>query len=566
MVTRDDSENSLSVKIIDFGIAKLIDGSATPVSVETLDASTMGTLRYMSPERRTGRDSGATVASDIYSLGLLACETLSGVRLVSGTSTHGPEAVGLGKAELAPFPEPIRQVLSRMTAHEPAKRYGSALDASEALQRAAHAGSAKRCGFRIRHRVTRVLLSGAAVLLMCAGVANVVLESTQSRSRHDGILVAESKLRQQPLALVTAKPNELWSTKERGRFARARLEIANQHADAGRRDEAQRTFESLAEKTQDHPYFGPGALDAAEAYITMRAGSITKAAGLYREAREQLSLDDAATPWTWKRWFKVAHGLQQCGAPEEAREMYTTGLAHPLFDSQPWHVRTTAYAHFGGMLWLEQDYEGAESYLRRSLHDAPRAREPSSHLLLANRESSLGVVLRAQGKLVEAQGCQERAVERAVSGTESDHPEVCRLSQNLAITYLLAGRFTEAEELAYQARAVWAESPEHWPARLAEADLILGSVALETGSLAIAESRLLQAQRLCSSLDPAVAERLDPLIQSALGDLATRSGSSDTGIRLLSTSEQMLVQRYGVAHPWSLLGADRRERAQKTLP
>ncbi|MHC4838703.1 MAG: tetratricopeptide repeat protein [Planctomycetota bacterium] len=69
-----------SVKIIDFGIAKAIEGSLTENTLRTLDGQLIGTPEYMSPEQagRVGDD--VDTRTDVYSLGVLLFELLTGTR------------------------------------------------------------------------------------------------------------------------------------------------------------------------------------------------------------------------------------------------------------------------------------------------------------------------------------------------------------------------------------------------------------------------------------------------------------------------------------------------------
>lgn len=76
------------VKLLDFGIAKIAMGEDTDNDL-TAEGSLVGTPRYIAPERIRGED--LRPASDLYSLGLVAYEALTGKRVLDGL--HGIRAL-----------------------------------------------------------------------------------------------------------------------------------------------------------------------------------------------------------------------------------------------------------------------------------------------------------------------------------------------------------------------------------------------------------------------------------------------------------------------------------------
>jgi len=66
-------------KVIDFGVARLVESESSAVTVRTETGELVGTLRYMSPEQCQGADGEVDTRTDVYALGVILYELLTGV-------------------------------------------------------------------------------------------------------------------------------------------------------------------------------------------------------------------------------------------------------------------------------------------------------------------------------------------------------------------------------------------------------------------------------------------------------------------------------------------------------
>ena len=125
-------ENGL-VKITDFGIAMAMNSTQL-----TQTNSVMGSVHYLPPEQASGK--GATLQSDIYSIGILFYELLTGKLPFKGENAveialkHLKEPLPSVREEDPDIPQSVENIIIKATAKNPKNRYSDAREMHEDLK------------------------------------------------------------------------------------------------------------------------------------------------------------------------------------------------------------------------------------------------------------------------------------------------------------------------------------------------------------------------------------------------------------------------------------------------
>lgn len=160
VILEGSSVESPLVKVLDFGIARVLDTSTVSKDAQELTTAgqVFGTPYFLSPEQARGEPAGT--ASDIYSLGCSLFAVLTGRPPFQGNSAF--ETIGLHMGAKAPslkeasggleFPLSLEQILARLLQKLPANRYGSMAQVARDLERClqglpVYAGGIKSSGF-----------------------------------------------------------------------------------------------------------------------------------------------------------------------------------------------------------------------------------------------------------------------------------------------------------------------------------------------------------------------------------------------------------------------------------
>ncbi|KCZ53564.1 hypothetical protein HY29_16985 [Hyphomonas beringensis] len=174
MVTREGV-----VKVIDFGVAGLVDERSSPVRAPM-------TLAYAAPEQLAGE--AASVASDVFGLGATLHELLTG----EPPARKGASAV----VKQGALPRDLQAILARTLAHDPAARYASAGALAGDIERflskepveARGGGAGYRFGrFIVKYPVGALLGIGlvAALALGIVGTTTMMLRAQDALKERD---------------------------------------------------------------------------------------------------------------------------------------------------------------------------------------------------------------------------------------------------------------------------------------------------------------------------------------------------------------------------------------------
>jgi serine/threonine-protein kinase len=160
--------------VSDFGLAKILDANVEL----TLPGQMLGTPAYMAPEQAAGQNNRVTARTDVWALGVLLFELLTGQRPFNG---QGREDV-LHQIQTGEPPGPrtlkpgldrsLEAIVLKCLEKEPAHRYGSAKELADELRRWLHGEARSPRWYETARRAVRLHpRQCAAVVLLLAGLA-----------------------------------------------------------------------------------------------------------------------------------------------------------------------------------------------------------------------------------------------------------------------------------------------------------------------------------------------------------------------------------------------------------
>ncbi len=516
--------------VLDFGVAHATDADITLLTVDTVAGQLVGTLPYMSPEQIEARPETLDLRSDVYALGVVLYELLSGCVPHDLRDLPLPEAsriireeepTRLGSRDTALRGE-VETIVSKALAKDRERRYHSAAALAADVRRfladqpiLARPPSSLYQLRKFAQR-NRGLVGGAATAAI-ALVAALVLTTLQAREARQAAAANEAILRELDLFLLVANTRPYRSAFFTQTFSPS----------ASLREVMQQFADLVDQRRFDDP--------AVEAALRYRVGR-----GLF------LAGD----------WLRGEHHLR---------------AAHALFETQRGadDAKTlAALAHLGlCATWIARGDEGAalaaraEAGLRRVAEsDDPEWFHAMTAVTIHQEDPQEEI------RLARAMLSRLESADRA-----ADFP---RYEAQLLLGEGLcrAGRFAEGEAVLREvvAGCERTESTENRYFGLAVAMLVLGNAASAQGDPVLAEQRLRRAFDLFADNQGPDSDWLawvQILLGKSLWELDRRAEAvalwvdshAHLSARMGATSEQtlMALQWIAVAMPTAMPPAER---------
>jgi len=554
----DDGE----VKLLDFGIAKLLDRD------DDADLTRAGsrplTPRYAAPEQLRGAPS--TTAADVYSLGAVLYELLTGGTGHRARDASAEEVVLGLEREAVERPSQVvlrgeaddararRRAARRLEGDldtivlaalrvEPERRYPSvdalAEDVRRHLDGRPITARPDSLGYRTAKFVGRHRFGvAAATLAALALVAALALALFQERRAAHAATEAAAAARR--AERVTEFLIDLFEVADPDQSGGAEVSASDLVEQAGARLEVElgREPEVLSDLLE------------AVARIDRSLGRIEPAAALAERAREvRRSVADAGAASLASADATLGAVRMSQGKLEEATTLLASALAR-LEATEPADSLLVARVRSdrSNVLFWQGRAEEAEREERR-VYEAYRAALGPESVATAMHLRNLGVLLEELDRLDEAERAYRESQAVLVRALGPDHANVAQSYLNLAVLLERRDRLDEAESLYRQALDVRraALSPQH-PAT-AQALQLYGLFLLRRDRLDESEACYREALAIFASINPTSFEV--GKCENGLALVASKRGDPATAERLLAEVDAIFRAELGEEHPFT---------------
>ena len=578
------------VKLLDFGIAKLLGDTDAPDVPLTRTGMHLMTPEYAAPEQVRG--DRVTTATDVYALGVVLYELLAGrrpyelrgrslseiERVICGTEPARP-STGAADARRRGLRGDLDTIVLKALRKDPERRYPSAAALLEDLNRyrsglPVHARpdtfryrAAKFVG---RHRVGVAVGVVAVGAIMGAGVrerglrAQAEAEAAKARTVQDYLVsVFEAS---DPYG-ASADGNRAVTAQALLERGRARVDtalgsepevqaemlavLARVHTNLGLYGEAAPLLErSLARRRElygdRHPAVAATLTELGD--VALRQGRYAEAEALLREALAiQRGLGRRGEAQTARVLDRLATVIQQQSRYPEAEPLFREALAIRTRLLGPDHLDVSeSLANLGLLLFIKADYEGADSLVRRTI--AIRSeRLGARHPLVAEAVHNLAQIVQMRGDLRESERLFRESLEMKQEAFGRHHPRLSVHLNNYARVLQGQGRYAEAEPVYREALGLDRRNfGEEHPYVAASLDG-LGALVMDRGRFAEADTLLRQALELNRRL---LGEKhmMFAFSLNNVGTLRLRTGELEEAERLYRQSLAVYTEVLGANH------------------
>lgn len=563
LVTELDGQST--PKIIDFGLAKAVGFALTDDPLHTRADVAVGTPAYMAPEQLTGDAGGADTRSDVYALGVLLYQLLTGEPPFDPTSLSQSSYREMVRVLEEETPERPSRRFARLRREDPETVPSDADAVARALGRDLDwvVLKALEKDPERRYRSPRKLADDLQRFLnnepVEAHQPTVGYRVAKYLRRHAWLVTGTST------AVLALALTFAWGLqRSRAEAARANREAATaeqvseflvdlfQVSDPGEAQGESVTARELLERGAERIETELAGEPLVQARLMDTMGTVYIQLGLYDRAEEMMrravQIQEAEG-----ESLDLALALESLAWVHFQQGRYRATLA-PLERSLAIRERfldpgdSLIGESLNNLAALNRElanYDRAEELYRRSI--ANLEQQPDSEESLAYPVANLATVLHDQERYEEAEPLHLRALalRRRVHGEQ--HPDVALSYNDVGWFYYLTGDYDRAEEFHLQALELERElyDPEHPTIALSLNNL--GLVDLARSNLDRAEERFNEALAMRR-------KRLQPghhnIAQSlrGLGQVAAARGEVNEARRLLERALEIFVQARGTEH------------------